>query len=51
MTIILEENMIDELSSIAIETGKKKTKVVREALQDYFDINAITKTIQEYKIR
>ena len=50
MTITLEDNLIEELNSIAVETGKKKTQVVREALQDYFDINAITKTVQDYKM-
>ena len=50
MTITLEENLIDELGSIAIETGKKKAQIVREALQDYFDINCVTKTVQEYKM-
>jgi len=50
MTITLEDNLIDELSSLALETGKKKTQVIREALQEYFDINAITKTVQEYKM-
>jgi len=50
MTITLEENLIDELSELAKDTGKKKAQVVREALQDYFDINAITKTVQEYKM-
>ena len=50
MTIALEENLIDELSSLALETGKKKAQVVREALQDYFDINAVTKTVQDYKM-
>ena len=44
MTITLEENLIDELSAIALDTGKKKAQVVREALQDYFDVNAVTKT-------
>jgi metal-responsive CopG/Arc/MetJ family transcriptional regulator len=50
MTITLEESYIDEISSIALETGKKKTQVVREALQDYFDVNSVTKTVQEYKM-
>ena len=50
MTITLEESMIDELSDLSEETGKKKAQVVREALQDYFDINAVTKTVQEYKM-
>ena len=50
MTITLEDNLIDELSLIAMETGKKKAQVVREALQDYFDVNAVTKTVQDYKM-
>jgi len=49
MTITLETNLIDELSAIALESGKKKTQVVREALQDYFDVNAVTKTVHAYK--
>ena len=50
MTITLEESLIDELSTLALETGKKKTQVIREALQDYFDVNAVTKSVQEYKM-
>jgi len=50
MTITLEENLIDELASLSEETGKKKAQVVREALQDYFDVNAVTKTVQDYKM-
>jgi metal-responsive CopG/Arc/MetJ family transcriptional regulator len=50
MTITLEENLIEELSQIAVDTGKKKAQVVREALQDYFDINAVIKTVQDYKM-
>jgi metal-responsive CopG/Arc/MetJ family transcriptional regulator len=50
MTITLEENLIDELSSFSVENGKKKAQIVREALQDYFDVNAVTKTVQDYKM-
>ncbi len=50
MTITLEENLIDELALLAQEKGKKKTQVIREALQDYLDINAVTTTVQEYKM-
>jgi len=49
ITITLEENLIEELSELAMDTGKKKTQVIREALQDYFDTQAVTKTVQEYK--
>jgi len=50
MTITLEESLIEELGILSEETGKKKTQVVREALQDYFDVNAVTKTVQDYKM-
>ncbi len=50
MTITLEDSLIDELNNLSEETGKKKAQVVREALQDYFDINAVTKSVQEYKM-
>lgn len=49
MTITLEESFIDELSQVAHDLGKKKTQVIREALQDYFDVQAVTKTVHEYK--
>jgi predicted DNA-binding protein len=49
MTITLEENLIEELSVLSEETGKKKAQVVREALQDYLDANSVTKTVYEYK--
>ncbi len=50
VTITLEENLIEELASVAFETGKKKTQVIREALQEYFDTMAVTKTVQDYKM-
>lgn len=50
MTITLDESFIDELSQVAHDLGKKKTQVIREALQEYFDVQAVTKTVQEYKM-
>ena len=50
MTITLEEALIDELSDLSKELGKKKSQIIREALQDYFDIQAVTKTVTEYKM-
>ena len=50
ITITLEKNLIEELGDLAEETGKKKAQVVREALQDYLDTNAVTKTVQDYKM-
>lgn len=50
ITITLEENLIEELAIVAMDSGKKKAQIIREALQDYFDIQAVTKTVQEYKM-
>lgn len=50
MTITLEESLIEELAETAKDSGKKKTQIVREALQDYFDGMAATKTLQDYKM-
>jgi metal-responsive CopG/Arc/MetJ family transcriptional regulator len=50
ITITLEENLIEELSIVAMDSGKKKAQIIREALQDYFDTQAVTKTVQEYKM-
>jgi len=50
ITITLDESYIDELSEFAKDMGKKKAQIIREALQDYFDANALTKTVQEYKL-
>ena len=50
ITITLEENLIEELASMALHSGKKKTQVIREALQDYLDTNDVTQTVQEYKM-
>ena len=35
MTITLEDELIEELSETALKLGKKKTQIVREALQSY----------------
>ena len=50
ITITLEDSLIEELADVAKNTGKKKTQLIREALQDYFDIQAVTKTVQDYKM-
>lgn len=50
MTITLEESLIDEIDTMALESGKKKTQIIREALQDYFDMSSVTKTVTEYKM-
>lgn len=35
MTITLEEELLDALDETALMMGKKKTQIVREALQNY----------------
>lgn len=50
ITITREESYIDELSEFAKDMGKKKAQIVREALQEYFDANTLTKTVQDYKL-
>jgi hypothetical protein len=30
--------------------SKKKAQIIREALQEYFDVSAVTKTVTEYKM-
>ena len=50
ITITLEDNLIEELAEVAKNTGKKKTQLIREALQDYFDTQSVTKTVQDYKM-
>ncbi|QNM90517.1 ribbon-helix-helix protein, CopG family [Aliarcobacter cryaerophilus] len=50
ITITLEDSLIEELAEVAKNTGKKKTQLIREALQDYFDTQAVTKTVQDYKM-
>ncbi|GHV60381.1 hypothetical protein FACS1894103_5450 [Campylobacterota bacterium] len=36
-SLSLETSLLDELTARAKELGKKKTQIVREALEDYFD--------------
>ena len=50
ITITLEESNIQEVYEIAHDMGKKKTQVNRESLQDYFDVQAVTKTVTNYKM-
>lgn len=39
MTITLEDSLINELNSASINMGKKKTQIIREALQSYLNIH------------
>ena len=46
MTITLEDELIEELSETARQLGKKKTQIVREALQNYLP-SAKKKALEE----
>lgn len=41
MTITLEESLLSNLDSYALKSGKKKTQVIREALNSYLNINTV----------
>jgi len=46
MTITLEDELIEELRETALKLGKKKTQIVREALQSYLP-SAKKKSLEE----
>ena len=39
ITITLEEELVDAVSSYAKQTGKKKTQIIREALKSYLPVS------------
>ena len=39
ITITLEEELVDAVSSHAKQTGKKKTQIIREALKSYLPVS------------
>ena len=49
MTITLENSLIDELNSVAQNLGKKKTQIIREALQSYLQINAKEEKVSKWE--
>lgn len=40
MTITLEEEILSNLDNFALKNGKKKTQVIREALNSYLNISS-----------
>ncbi len=50
ITVSLDEGLVDELAQVAQELGKKKSQIVKEALQDFFDVESITRTVSQYKL-
>lgn len=54
MTFTLEESLVDQLSTESMRLGKKKTQIVREALNLYFSDqskNALQKQWQEENMK
>ncbi len=49
ITFTLEEGLVEKLSRFSVEMGKKKTQIVREALNDYFNRAAKADTIERWK--
>jgi predicted transcriptional regulator len=50
MTVTLEEELLNKLDELADNTAKRKSQLVKEALQDYFDVQSVSQTVQEYKM-
>lgn len=38
MTITLEDELLSNLDEVALKSGKKKTQIIREALNNYLNI-------------
>ena len=49
MTITLEEELIEELNMTAVTMGKKKTQIIREALQSYLPAMKKSQMAEEWK--
>lgn len=49
ITITLEDTIIDELNSAAKNMGKKKTQIIREALQLYLQISSKEEKIKTWE--
>jgi predicted DNA-binding protein len=49
MTITLEDELIEELGNTARALGKKKTQIVREALQSYLPAMKKSQLAEEWK--
>jgi antitoxin CcdA len=49
VTFTLEEGLVEKLASVSAEMGKKKTQIVREALNDYFNRAAKADRIERWK--
>jgi len=49
MTITLEDTLLDELDSMAISLGKKKSQIVREALNSYLNLNSKEEKIKKWQ--
>lgn len=50
MTITLEDEIFSNLDSFALKNGKKKTQIIREALNYYLKISSKTEKQKQWKI-
>lgn len=48
MTITLEDTLLDELDLAAINLGKKKSQIVREALSSYLNLGSKEARIKQW---
>lgn len=49
MTITLEEELLTSLDSVALKSGKKKTQIIREALNLYLNISSKEEKIKAWE--
>lgn len=50
MTITLEDEILSNLDSFALKNGKKKTQVIREALNSYLKISSRAEKQKQWEI-
>ena len=49
ITLTMEESLVEKLSRVSVEMGKKKTQIVREALNDYFNRTDNVDAVERWK--
>ena len=49
MTITLEEELLKSLDHVALKSGKKKTQIIREALNSYLNISSKEEKIKAWE--
>ncbi len=49
MTITLEESILSELDNAALNQGKKKSQIIREALTSYLNISSKEEKVKQWE--